>query len=100
MDDNFEIKNRQNKMSEYVKTYKEFPDAIKEQAHYLSEKFATHPQIERNERHIMKCGVPEQKIARTLAVVDFFNTYDLLNKRFFDGIYAYDPDGRKVELST
>jgi hypothetical protein len=87
------------KMSKWHKQYKDLPSEIKEQIAYLDKKFPTHPQIDRNARFLAKeGGLEDPKIARALSILDFFDTYEFLSKRFFEGIYAFDGEGRRVEL--
>jgi hypothetical protein len=89
----------QQKMSKLIRTHKELPDAIKEQIKYLNEKFPAHPMIDRKARHLARQEEIDIKIARDLAIYEFFDTRDFFHSRFFDGIFAAEPDGRRVYLT-
>jgi hypothetical protein len=87
------------KMSKLIKIYKEFPKPILEQLDYLDRKFPTHPQIERKARHLARQENIDLKIAKFLAIYEFFDTRDFFHRRFFDGIFCSEPDGRRVYLN-
>lgn len=89
----------QQKMSKLIKIHKDLPDALKEQIKYLNEKYPTHPMIDRKARHLAREEEIDIKIARDLAIYEFFDTRDFFHTRFFDGIFACQPDGRRVYLT-
>lgn len=86
------------KMSKLLKIYKEFPEPILEQIAYLNKKFPSHPQIDRKSRHVAKEENIDLKIARALIIYEFFDTRDFFHRRFFDGIFCSEPEGRRVYL--
>ena len=87
------------KMSKLLEIYKEFPQPVLEQIDYLNKKFPTHPQIDRKSRHVAKEENIDIKIARSLVIYEFFETRDFFHRRFFDGIFCSEPDGRRVYLN-
>lgn len=89
----------QQKMSKLLKIHKDLPDALKEQIKYLNEKYPTHPMIDRKARHLAREEEIDIKIARDLAIYEFFDTRDFFHSRFFDGIFACEPEGRRVYLT-
>ena len=81
---------------ENLKKYKSLPRPLKDQVSYLLKKFGTDSRIVKDAKLFMKDGVQDPKVAKKLAILKNFDTYDLIHKRFFDGIYAYDEKGRTV----
>ena len=84
---------------ENLAKYKSLPRHHKKQVKYLLGKFSTDSHIVKTASLFMKDGVKDEKLALKLAILKCFDSYDLIHKRFFDGIYAFDDKGRTVTFN-
>ena len=88
-------------MSDTERKWFNAPKPIQDQAIKLANLFPNHAQISRVAHQFRKSGeVRNPKMAHRLAVMHHFDTFDLLHKRYYDIIYAYEEEGRYVEIDS
>lgn len=91
----------QDKLSFMEKKWYNAPKPIQDQTRKLAKIFKTHVQLDRMARNLRKSeGVKNPKVAFYLAIMHHFDTFDLLHRRYYDIIYAYESDGRYVEIDS
>lgn len=91
----------QDKLSENEKKWYNAPKQIQDQAKGLAKIFSTHPLIDRLAKEFRKNGdVKSSKVALYLAIMHHWDTFDLLHRRYYDIIYAFEPEGRYVEIDA